>query len=69
MYNVSQFIIINSGGQWRTTCATTQYRAILRRELTTVLEQAGFSQIQWLMPDESGYYQPIILARKCGANS
>ena len=64
MYNVSQFIIRNSDGQWRTTCVTTQYRAILRRELTTVLEQAGFSQIQWLMPDESGYYQPIILARK-----
>lgn len=69
MYNVSQFIIINSGEQWRTTCATTQYRAILRRELTKVLGKAGFSQIQWLMPDESGYYQPIILARKCGANS
>jgi len=64
MYNVSQFIIRNSDGQWRTTCATTQYRAILRRELTKVLEQAGFSQIKWLMPDESGYYQPIILARK-----
>ena len=64
IYNVSQFIIINSDGQWRTTCATTQYRAIQRHELTTVLGQAGFSQINWLMPDESGYYQPIILARK-----
>ena len=64
MYNVSQFIIRNRDGQWQTTCATTQYRAILRCELTKVLEQAGFSQIKWLMPDESGYYQPIILARK-----
>lgn len=64
VYNVSQFIIRNTEGQWRTTCATTQYRAILRRELTKVLETAGFSQIKWLMPDESGYYQPIVLAHK-----
>ena len=64
VYKVSQFIIRNSEGQWQTTCATTEYRAILRRELTNVLEQTGFSQIKWLMPDESGYYQPIVLARK-----
>jgi hypothetical protein len=27
-----------------------------------VLSQAGFGQVTWLMPEESGFYQPIVLA-------
>jgi hypothetical protein len=29
-----------------------------------VLGRAGFSAIRWQMPEESGYYQPIVTARK-----
>jgi hypothetical protein len=32
--------------------------------LSAALELAGFEQVQWLMPQESGFYQPIVLARK-----
>ena len=41
----------------------SEYRAILRSELSKELESAGFKGVQWLMPDESGYYQPIVVAR------
>jgi len=41
---------------------TTTYRALLRETLTQTLSQAGFAEVRWLMPDESGFYQPIVLA-------
>jgi hypothetical protein len=42
----------------------TQLRAWRRAELTLILNQAGLSDIQWHMPDSSGYYQPVVSARK-----
>lgn len=63
-YEVNQFIMKYIEGQWLTTCAKTKYRALLRHELTTALTKAGFSGIKWLMPEQSEYYQPIVLARK-----
>jgi hypothetical protein len=28
-----------------------------------VLRDAGFNEIRWLMPAESGFFQPLVLAR------
>ena len=41
---------------------TTHYRAQRRETLTRALSQAGFGLVTWLMPEESGFYQPIVLA-------
>lgn len=43
---------------------STLYRAITRRELVKVLEENGFQEITWHMPEQSGYYQPIVTAIK-----
>ena len=43
------------------------YRATRRRELTDLLMAHGCESVSWLMPDESGFYQPIVVARKAGA--
>jgi len=43
---------------------TTQYRAYKRDEVSKIFEEAGFTKIKWLMPNESEYYQPIIIAFK-----
>jgi SAM-dependent methyltransferase len=40
------------------------YRATRREELTGLLLAAGCSHVQWLMPEESGFYQPIVVAGK-----
>jgi hypothetical protein len=48
---------------WRTIHAASTYRAILRHELAAALNQAGFENIRWLFPVDSGFYQPIVLAR------
>ena len=39
------------------------YRALRRRELTSALEHAGFTNVAWLMPKDTGFYQPVVTAR------
>ena len=41
-----------------------QYRATRREELTQLLLANGCSQVAWLFPEETGFYQPIVVASK-----
>ena len=41
-----------------------EYRATRREELTNLLLSSGCSQVIWKFPEESGFYQPIVIARK-----
>jgi len=58
------FILKENQGNWTVSQYTTKYRILLRNELTETLKMAGYSDIHWQMPSESGYYQPIVIARK-----
>jgi hypothetical protein len=40
-----------------------RYRALRRATLSASLERAGFHDIEWLMPEATGFYQPVVLAR------
>lgn len=62
-YVVHLYITKLSGGEWDTLHFVSEYRTLLRNELTAVLESAGFEEVRWLMPAESGFYQPIVVAR------
>ena len=61
-YLLNLFILKDKQDNWSVSQYTTQYRTLLRSELTYALDLAGFSDIHWLMPSESGYYQPIVIA-------
>jgi SAM-dependent methyltransferase len=63
----TQFFVVPRGPEWRIRYYTTSYRALRRETLTSALSQAGFGEVSWLMPAESGFYQPICLPRprKC----
>ena len=63
-YTVNLFLVDESGGVWETHHHETRYRAVLREELAQILREAGFREVVWRMPDESGYYQPIVTARR-----
>lgn len=63
-YQTNHFIVQEINGQWITKHNRTRYRALLRDELTPILSTVGFTDIEWSMPSESGYYQPIVTARK-----
>jgi SAM-dependent methyltransferase len=41
-----------------------EYRATRREELTELLLSAGCSKVEWKFPDETGFYQPIVVAQK-----
>ncbi len=63
-YITNQYMMQEKDGQWLTQVNKTVYRALLRSELSEALEAAGFRDIKWHMPPDSGYYQPIVTARK-----
>jgi len=63
-YIVHLYITIQSSGMWASHHFVSKYRCLLRSELSALLECAGFEQVRWVMPQESGFYQPIVLARK-----
>ncbi|MFB4322429.1 hypothetical protein RB298_08860 [Priestia sp. BR_2] len=66
-YVTNQFIMQEIDGAWHTQVNSTSYRALLRSELSSLLAEAGLIDIQWHMPSDSGFYQPIVTARKPGA--
>ncbi len=41
-----------------------EYRATQREEMTNLFIKGGCKNVQWLFPEETGFYQPIIIARK-----
>ena len=41
-----------------------EYRAFERKELTDLLTANGFRKIEWLFPKDTGFYQPIVVAKK-----
>lgn len=40
------------------------YRATRREELTNLLFASGCTNVEWKFPEETGFYQPIVIARK-----
>jgi len=63
-YLVHLFLIQEVAGHWETAEHETRYRALLRAEWGDIVRVAGFTQVRWQMPHESGYYQPVMIARK-----
>ncbi len=60
-----QFIqyIIDDAGEAKVSKFQCEYRAARRDELTALLEACGCA-VQWRLPEETGFYQPIVAAKK-----
>ena len=41
-----------------------EYRAVRRAELTELLTLCGCKSVEWKFPEETGFYQPIVIAKK-----
>jgi glycine/sarcosine N-methyltransferase len=63
-YRFHLYITRSTEAGWHTLHFTSTYRAVLRSELGDILRQAGFSNIRWLLPCDSNFYQPIFIARR-----
>lgn len=62
VYEVHQHITTKTDGRWLHHHTVTLYRALQRSELEYFSREVGFKNVQWLLPTESGFYQPLMLA-------
>jgi hypothetical protein len=64
MSDIIAYITRSTESAWHTCHFTSTYRAVLRSELRDILEQAGFTNVRWLLPSDSDFYQPIFIASR-----
>jgi len=62
-YRLHLYITRSTDPGWHTGHFTCLYRAVLRTQVGEILTLAGFTDIRWLLPAESGFYQPIFVAK------
>lgn len=62
-YKLIQYII-EDGKTLEVSKFECEYRATRRAEITDLLLSNGCREVKWLFPEETGFYQPIVVARK-----
>lgn len=62
-YKFTQYIIVDEG-KLQVSKFDCEYRATRRKELGNLLLMNGCTDVVWRMPEETGFYQPIVIARK-----
>ncbi len=63
VYTVRHFIMDSRAHDWAVTERRTTYRALSRTVLSEALTAAGFQDVTWRMPEQTGFYQPVVSAR------
>ena len=61
-YRNHQFLIRETDGSYEVKHFETELRALLRDEVLAAVEAVEFDEVRWHIPEESGYYQPIVTA-------
>ncbi len=62
-YRLTQYII-DDGDTLQISKFACEYRAVRREELKNTLFSCGCREAAWMFPEETGFYQPIVLAKK-----
>ncbi|ROQ68490.1 methyltransferase family protein [Streptomyces sp. 840.1] len=64
-YDLEHFQLLAAAPQaeWRVRVRRATYWALGRDRLASFAAGAGFAGPQWRMPDESGFFQPLLVAR------
>jgi SAM-dependent methyltransferase len=62
-YTFHLYITREIQGRWEAQHYASSYRTIMRDELSQILARSGFAGCRWILADESGFYQPIVLAK------
>ena len=64
-YDLEHFQLVpGEGGGWEVRVRRTAYWALTRGELSAAVADAGFAEVSWHDPGESGFYQPVLTARR-----
>jgi glycine/sarcosine N-methyltransferase len=67
-YGLHVYLTLETESGWRVKHFASVYRALRRSDLNQALQAAGFTDIRWLEPGTSSFYQPIVIATKGGAS-
>lgn len=62
-YRLTQYII-DDEETLQVSKFECEYRATRRGEMTNLLLANGCTKVEWKFPEETGFYQPIVVARK-----
>ena len=62
-YKLIQYIV-EDGENLQVSKFECEYRATRREEMTILLLAYGCNKVEWLFSEETGFYQPIVVARK-----
>lgn len=62
-YKLTQYII-DDGDTLQISKFPCEYRATRREEMTKLLLAHGCRDVVWKFPEETGFYQPIVIGRK-----
>jgi len=63
-YDLRLFVLKPNGESWVSRPLITKMRAYTRSEIVEEAEKTGFVSCRWLTPEQTGYYQPILVAKK-----
>ena len=62
-YKLTQYII-EDNEDLKISKFECEYRATRRDELTKLFYQVGCKEVLWKFPEETGFYQPIVIVKK-----
>jgi len=62
-YTFHLYITREKAAGWECHHYASGYRALFRSELTRTIQSVGFVDTRWMMPAETGFYQPIMIAK------
>ncbi|MCF1596879.1 class I SAM-dependent methyltransferase [Streptomyces muensis] len=62
-YDLEHFQLHPADGEWRVTVRRTTYWALGQDQLTRLATEAGFVESAWRMPQETGFFQPLLVTR------
>ncbi len=62
-YDLEHFQLTGEDGDWVVSRRTSRLWAITRSELTECAQGAGLENVHWLLPAESRFFQPLLIAR------
>ncbi|WBO61838.1 class I SAM-dependent methyltransferase [Streptomyces camelliae] len=61
-YDLEHFQLLPADGAWRVEVRRSTYWALGRDRLTSLVADAGFTDPEWRMPQETGFFQPLLMA-------
>ncbi|MFD7554488.1 class I SAM-dependent methyltransferase [Streptomyces sp. NPDC059835] len=62
-YDLEHFQLLPDAGDWRVQVRRATYWALGRDRLSGLAAEAGFVDPEWRMPQETGFFQPLLVAR------